>query len=52
MPDSTFYIRKLEDSDIVQNFKSGGQSFLPLKTFLQKQAKNFQKSNIAQPLLR
>lgn len=48
MPDSVFYIRKLEDSDTVQNFKSGGESFLPLKTFLQKQAKQFQQASIAQ----
>ena len=48
MPESAFYIRKLEDSDTVQNFKSGSQSFLPLKTFLQKQAKQFQQARIAQ----
>jgi ribosomal protein S18 acetylase RimI-like enzyme len=48
MPDSDFYIRKLEESDTVQNFKSGDQSFLPLKTFLQKQAKQFQLASIAQ----
>jgi GNAT superfamily N-acetyltransferase len=48
MPDSAFYIRKLEDSDTIQNFKSGDQTFLPLKTFLQKQAKHFQQASIAQ----
>ena len=48
MPDSDFYIRKLKDTDTVQNFKSGNPSFLPLKTFLQKQAKQFQLSCIAQ----
>ena len=48
MPDSAFYIRKLEASDSVQNFKTGKPSFLPLKTFLQKQAKQFQQSSIAQ----
>jgi hypothetical protein len=40
--------RKLTASDNVQNFKSGNRTFLLLKTFLQKQAKHFQESNIAQ----
>lgn len=48
MPDADFYIRKLEDSDPVKDFKSGHSAFLPLKTFLQKQAKEFQQANIAQ----
>jgi ribosomal protein S18 acetylase RimI-like enzyme len=48
MPDSGYHIRKLEASDTVQNFKSGDQAFLPLKTFLQKQAQQFQQSSIAQ----
>lgn len=48
MPDSDYYIRKLQASDTVQNFKTGNLSFLPLKTFLQKQAKQFQQSSIAQ----
>jgi ribosomal protein S18 acetylase RimI-like enzyme len=48
MFDSDYFIRKLEASDTVQNFKIGNQSFLPLKTFLQKQAKQFQQSSIAQ----
>ena len=48
MPDTNYYIRKLEASDTVQNFKVGSQSFLPLKTFLQKQAKQFPQSSIAQ----
>ncbi|SJM93923.1 Acetyltransferase, GNAT family [Crenothrix polyspora] len=48
MPDSDYYIRKLEATDSVQNFKTGNPSFLPLKTFLQKQAKQFQQSSIAQ----
>lgn len=48
MPDSGYYIRKLEAPDGVQNFKTGNPSFLPLKTFLQKQAKQFQQSSIAQ----
>ncbi|MEQ1619801.1 MAG: hypothetical protein ABL919_00245 [Methylococcales bacterium] len=48
MPDSDYYIRKLEVSDSVQNFKVGNVSFLPLKTFLQKQAKQFQQASIAQ----
>jgi len=48
MPDSDYYIRKLEASDSVQNFKTGNSLFLPLKTFLQKQAKLFQQSSIAQ----
>ena len=48
MVESDYYIRKLEASDTVQNFKVGNQSFLPLKTFLQKQAKQFQQSSIAQ----
>ncbi len=48
MPDSGYYLRKLEASDTVQNFKTGNSSFLPLKTFLQKQAKQFQQSSIAQ----
>jgi hypothetical protein len=48
MLDSDYYIRKLEESDSVKNFKVGNQSFLPLKTFLQKQAKQFQLSSIAQ----
>lgn len=43
-----YYIRKLTDSDNVQSFKVGHQAFLPLKTFLQKQAKQFQESRIAQ----
>jgi hypothetical protein len=42
------YIRKLTDSDNVQSFKVSHQAFLPLKTFLQKQAKQFQQSSIAQ----
>jgi ribosomal protein S18 acetylase RimI-like enzyme len=48
MPNSDYYIRKLETSDTVQNFKVGDHLFLPLKTFLQKQAKQFQQSSIAQ----
>jgi len=48
MADSGYYIRKLEAPDSVQNFKTGNPSFLPLKTFLQKQAKQFQQSSIAQ----
>lgn len=48
MPDSGYTIRKLEASDTVQNFKTGNPSFLPLKTFLQKQAKPFQQSSVAQ----
>jgi ribosomal protein S18 acetylase RimI-like enzyme len=48
MPDTDYYIRKLEASDTVQNFKVGSEVFLPLKTFLQKQAKHFQQSSIAQ----
>ncbi len=39
MLDSSFYIRKLKQTDNVQNFKLGNEAFLPLKTFLQKQAK-------------
>lgn len=48
MPETDYYIRKLEASDTVQNFKVGSEEFLPLKTFLQKQAKQFQQSSIAQ----
>ena len=48
MPDSAYYLRKLAPSDSVQNFKTGNPSFLPLKTFLQKQAKPFQQASIAQ----
>jgi len=48
MPDADFYIRKLEDSDALQSFKIGESSFLPLKTFLQKQARQFQQASIAQ----
>ena len=48
MPDTGYYIRKLGASDTVQNFKVGSEVFLPLKTFLQKQAKHFQQSSIAQ----
>ena len=48
MPEIDFYIRKLDVSDTVQNFKVGNEAFLPLKTFLQKQAKQFQQSSIAQ----
>lgn len=48
MPELDYFIRKLEASDIVQNFKVGSDAFLPLKTFLQKQAKHFQQSSIAQ----
>jgi len=48
MPETDFYIRKLEQTDTVQNFKTGNSSFLPLKTFLQKQAKQFQQASIAQ----
>jgi hypothetical protein len=48
MPESDYFIRKLEITDSVQRFKTGKASFLPLKTFLQKQAKHFQQSSIAQ----
>ena len=48
MPDSNYFIRKLESTDSVQSFKAGNQAFVPLKTFLKKQAKQFQKSNLAQ----
>jgi len=48
MLDSDYYIRKLEAADSVQNFKMGHPSFSPLKTFLQKQAKQFQQASIAQ----
>ena len=48
MIESGFYIRKLEQTDNVQHFKLGNEGFLPLKTFLQKQAKTFQQSNVAQ----
>jgi ribosomal protein S18 acetylase RimI-like enzyme len=48
MPESDYFIRKLEITDSVQRFKTGKESFLPLKTFLQKQAKHFQQSSIAQ----
>ncbi len=48
MSEAGFHIRKLEQGDNVQNFKLGNEAFLPLKTFLQKQAKTFQESNIAQ----
>lgn len=48
MAESGYYIRKLELSDKTQHFKVGGESFLPLKTFLQKQAKQFQQASIAQ----
>lgn len=48
MPDSDYFIRKLEATDIVQSFKAGHKSFVPLKTFLKKQAKQFQQSNLAQ----
>jgi len=49
MLDSDYFLRKLEISDTVKNFKVGSQSFLPLKTFLQKKAKQCQQSSIAQP---
>jgi GNAT superfamily N-acetyltransferase len=48
MSETGFHIRKLDQGDNVQNFKLGNEAFLPLKTFLQKQAKTFQESNIAQ----
>jgi ribosomal protein S18 acetylase RimI-like enzyme len=48
MVEPSFYIRKLEQTDNVQHFKLGSEAFLPLKTFLQKQAKTFQQSNVAQ----
>ncbi len=48
MPDSGYFVRKLETTDSIQSFKTGNQSFLPLKTFLKKQAKQFQQSNLAQ----
>jgi hypothetical protein len=48
MSEAGFHIRKLDQGDNVQNFKLGNEAFLPLKTFLQKQAKTFQESNIAQ----
>lgn len=48
MPESGYFIRKLEMADSVQSFKVGSKSALPLKTFLQKQAKHFQQSSIAQ----
>jgi hypothetical protein len=47
MPETDYYIRKLEASDTVQNFKVGSEAFLPLKAFLQKQAKQFQQSSIS-----
>lgn len=43
-----YFIRKLEPSDTTNNFSLGDKSFLPLKAFLQKQAKQFQNSSIAQ----
>lgn len=48
MPETSYTIRKLENTDSSQNFKLGNKALLPLKTFLQKQAKQFQQSSIAQ----
>jgi GNAT superfamily N-acetyltransferase len=48
MSESNFYIRKLSPLDKVQSFKAGSDLFVPLKTFLQKQAKSFQNASIAQ----
>ena len=48
MPSADYHIRKLADADNTQCFKTGDSAFLPLKTFLQKQARQFQQSSIAQ----
>lgn len=45
---NNYTIRKLELSDSVSSFKTGHLSLTPLKTFLQKQAKNFQSACVAQ----
>jgi GNAT superfamily N-acetyltransferase len=43
-----YTVRKLEPTDSVNSFKTGSSSFAPLKTFIQKQAKNFQAAHVAQ----
>lgn len=43
-----YFVRKLAESDVVKSFKVGNAAFLPLKTFLQKQAHPFQQASIAQ----
>lgn len=46
MGTTNYSIRKLSPSDNCKKFRSGDQAFAPLKTFLQKQACNFQESMI------
>lgn len=43
-----FVVRPISVLDSVNNFKTGHKAFLPLKTFLKKQAKGFQRSMLAQ----
>lgn len=43
-----YIIRNILEDDNVKNFSAGDKHYLPLKTFLQKQAVNFQKALIAQ----
>lgn len=44
----SYHIRKLENNDSVNSFKTGDPAFTPLKTFLQKHAKDFQNAHVAQ----
>ncbi len=46
--DVDFIVRILLETDSVNNFKTGDIAFQPLKTFLKKQAKEFQKAMVAQ----
>lgn len=43
-----FDIAKLCDTHVTKRFKAGGEECLPLKTFLQRQALNFQNAQVAQ----
>jgi len=43
-----FFVRPIEVTDSVNHFKTGNPAFLPLKSFLKNQAKDFQESMVAQ----
>jgi ribosomal protein S18 acetylase RimI-like enzyme len=43
-----YIIRLISDGDNVKKFSAGDKNYLPLKTFLQKQAVDFQKALVAQ----
>jgi GNAT superfamily N-acetyltransferase len=43
-----FAVRPISPKDSVSNFKTGNKAYLPLKTFLRKQARDFQQAMVAQ----